>query len=82
MSRQVDATRELVTMPHSAGVPLTSFGEPRMAFSPDEAAELLGISPELVFDLLRTGQLKYRKAGRRTLISRVNLDDFLDGDTA
>ena len=28
----------------------------RLAYSPDEAAELLGISSELVHDLLRTGQ--------------------------
>jgi 5'-deoxynucleotidase YfbR-like HD superfamily hydrolase len=27
----------------------------RLAYSPDEAAELLGISKELVHDLLRTG---------------------------
>jgi excisionase family DNA binding protein len=82
MSRQGDAARELVVVPHGAGVPVTSFGEPRMAFSPDEAAELLGISPELIFDLLRTGELKYRKAGRRTLISRVSLDAFLADETA
>ncbi len=29
----------------------------RLAYSPEEAAELLGISRELVHDLLRTGQL-------------------------
>jgi excisionase family DNA binding protein len=59
-----------------------SMGQPRLAFSPDEAAELLGISPELVFDLLRTGQLKSVKAGRRRLISRANIDTFLAGDAA
>jgi excisionase family DNA binding protein len=40
----------------------------RLAYSPDEAAELLGISRELVHDLLRTGQLGSVKAGRRRLI--------------
>jgi excisionase family DNA binding protein len=40
----------------------------RLAYSPDEAAELLGISKELVHDLLRTGQLGSVKAGRRWLI--------------
>jgi excisionase family DNA binding protein len=40
----------------------------RLACSPDEAAELLGISRELVHDLLRTGQLGSVKAGRRRLI--------------
>ncbi len=28
----------------------------RLAYSPDEAAEFLGVSSELVHDLLRTGQ--------------------------
>jgi excisionase family DNA binding protein len=62
--------------------PVTSAGESRLAFSPDEAADLLGISRELVFGLLRTGQLKSVKAGRRRLISRQHLDAFLAGDAA
>ena len=33
----------------------------RLAYGPDEAAELLGISRELVHDLLRTGQLEVGK---------------------
>jgi excisionase family DNA binding protein len=37
----------------------------RLAYSPDEAAELLGISGELVHDLLCTGQLGSVKAGRQ-----------------
>jgi excisionase family DNA binding protein len=51
----------------------------RLAYSPDEAAELLGISRELVHDLLRTGQLGSRKAGRRRLIARHHLEAFLAG---
>jgi excisionase family DNA binding protein len=69
-------------MTPSPVVTATSIGESRLAFSPDEAAELLGISRELVFDLLRTGQLKSVKAGRRRLISRANLDAFLAGEVA
>jgi excisionase family DNA binding protein len=42
----------------------------RLAYSPDEAADLLGISRELVHDLLRTGQLGSVKAGRRRLIGK------------
>jgi excisionase family DNA binding protein len=57
-------------------------GEPRLAFSPDETAELLGISPELVYDLIRTRQLKSGKAGRRRLFSRVSIESFLAGDAA
>jgi excisionase family DNA binding protein len=52
----------------------------RLAYSPDEAAELLGISRELVHDLLRTGQLGSVKAGRRRLISKHHLEEFLAGE--
>jgi excisionase family DNA binding protein len=51
----------------------------RLAYSPDEAAELLGISRELVHDLLRTGQLGSVKAGRRRLIGKHHLEEFLAG---
>jgi excisionase family DNA binding protein len=49
----------------------------RLAYSPDEAAVLLGISRELVHDLLRTGQLGSVKAGRRRLIGKRHLEAFL-----
>lgn len=49
----------------------------RLAYSPEEAADLLGISRELVHDLLRTGQLGSVKAGRRRLIGRQHLEVFL-----
>jgi excisionase family DNA binding protein len=54
----------------------------RLAYSPAEVAAALGISRELVDDLVRTEQLGSVKAGRRRLISRKHLDDFLAGDTA
>jgi excisionase family DNA binding protein len=54
------------------------FGE-RLAYSPEEAAELLGISRELVHDLLRAGQLGSVKAGRRRLIGKHHLEAFLSG---
>ena len=57
----------------------SAFAE-RLAYSPDEAAELLGISTELVHDLLRTGQLGSVKAGRRRLIAKHHLDAFLAGE--
>jgi excisionase family DNA binding protein len=50
----------------------------RLAYSPDEAADLLGISTELVHDLLRSGQLGSVKAGRRRLIGKHHLEEFLD----
>ena len=52
----------------------------RLAYRPEEADELPGISRELVHDLLRTGQLGSVKAGRRLLISRHHLESFLAGD--
>jgi excisionase family DNA binding protein len=52
----------------------------RLAYSPEEAAVLLGISKELVHDLLRTGQLGSVKAGRRRLISKHHLEAFLAGE--
>ena len=52
----------------------------RLAYSPDEAADLLGISRELVHDLLRTGQLGSVKAGRRRLIGKRHLEEFLAGE--
>jgi excisionase family DNA binding protein len=57
----------------------SAFAE-RLAYSPDEAAELLGISKELVHDLLRTGQLGSVKAGRRRLIAKHHLEAFLAGE--
>jgi excisionase family DNA binding protein len=52
----------------------------RLAYSPDEAAALLGISRELVHDLLHTGQLGSVKAGRRRLIGKHHLAAFLAGE--
>jgi len=49
----------------------------RLAYSPDEVAEALGISRELVNDLLRTGELGSVKAGRRRLIGKHHLEAFL-----
>jgi excisionase family DNA binding protein len=53
----------------------------RLAYSTDEATELLGISRELVHDLLRTGQLGSARAGRRRLIAKHHLEAFLEGDS-
>lgn len=49
----------------------------RLAYSPDEVAQVLGISRELVNDLLRTGQIHSITAGRRRLVSKFHLAQFL-----
>ncbi len=52
----------------------------RLAYSPEEAAEALGVSRHLVYNLLRTGQLRSRKAGNRRLIGLSQIQAFLAGD--
>jgi excisionase family DNA binding protein len=63
--------------PTPADQPASDLGIDRLAFSPDEVAMALGISRELVNDLLRTGKLGSVKAGRRRLIGRHHLEAFL-----
>ena len=65
------------TNPKPADQPASDLGMDRLAFSPDEVALALGISRELVNDLLRTGKLGSVKAGRRRLIGRHHLEAFL-----
>lgn len=49
----------------------------RQAWSLDETAEILGISRELLNDLIRTGKLQSTKAGRRRIIGQWSIDEFL-----
>ncbi len=57
-------------------------GEPRLAFGVQEVADALGVSRELVKQMIRTGQLPSVKLGRRRLISRKTLERFLAGEDA
>lgn len=50
---------------------------PSLALSPEEAARLLGLGRTKLFELLQSGKLRSRKIGRRTLILRTDLQDFL-----
>jgi excisionase family DNA binding protein len=49
----------------------------RLAYSIDEAAEALGLSRDLLYNEMRTGRLQYLKVGRRRIITRKHLDEFL-----
>jgi excisionase family DNA binding protein len=51
----------------------------RLAYSVDEAATVLGVARETIYELIRTGQLRSRKAGSRRIIGRHHLMEFLDG---
>jgi excisionase family DNA binding protein len=50
----------------------------RLAYSVDEAAAVLGIARETIYELIRTGQLRSRKAGSRRIIGLHHLLEFLD----
>jgi excisionase family DNA binding protein len=49
----------------------------RLAYSVDEAARLTGLSRDLLYDEMRRGNLTYVKVGRRRLITRQHLRQFL-----
>ena len=49
----------------------------RLAYSVDEAARLTGLSRDLLYDQMRRGNLPYVKIGRRRLITRQHLEQFL-----
>jgi len=49
----------------------------RLAYSVDEAARLTGLSRDLLYDEMRRGNLAYVKVGRRRLITRRHLEQFL-----
>jgi excisionase family DNA binding protein len=49
----------------------------RLAYSVNEAARLTGLSRDLLYDEMRRGHLGYLKVGRRRLITRQHLEQFL-----
>jgi excisionase family DNA binding protein len=53
----------------------------RMAYSPQEAAAAVGLSIGTVYTLIKTGKLAAFKCERRILISRSNLEAFVNQET-
>jgi excisionase family DNA binding protein len=49
----------------------------RLAYSIDEVIRLTGLSRDLLYDQMRRGHLAYVKVGRRRLITRQRLHQFL-----
>ena len=49
----------------------------RLAYSVDEVARLTGLSRDLLYDEMRRGNLSYTKVGRRRIIARQHLQQFL-----
>jgi excisionase family DNA binding protein len=81
--RQDGATRHAraapsTTAPHRTSEPEPGPAEERLAYSVDEAARLTGLSRDLLYDQMRHGNLLYIKVGRRRVITRQHLEQFLD----
>jgi excisionase family DNA binding protein len=53
-------------------------GVVRKALSVQMVAEMLGIRRSMVHKLIRLGKLKSFKAGTRTLLTPVNVDEFIE----
>jgi excisionase family DNA binding protein len=60
-----------------AGQPEPGAAAGRLAYSVEEAALLTGLSRDLLYDQMRLGNLDSIKVGRRRLITRQQLQDFL-----
>ncbi len=50
----------------------------RAAFSIDEFAKSAGVGRDKIYEEIRTGRLRARKAGRRTLITADDARRYLD----
>jgi excisionase family DNA binding protein len=64
-------------VPPQASSPEADLFAERLAYSVDEAARLTGLSRDLLYDEMRRGHLDYIKIGRRRLITRQHLEQFL-----
>jgi excisionase family DNA binding protein len=52
----------------------------RLAYTVEEAAVVLGIGRDLIYDEIRTGRLRSKKAGARRIIARHHLLEWLDSN--
>ncbi len=50
----------------------------RLTYTVPEAAALLGIGTTLAKELIRTGELRSIKIGRRRLVARADLEIFVE----
>ncbi|MFP5322252.1 MAG: helix-turn-helix domain-containing protein [Acidimicrobiia bacterium] len=50
----------------------------RLTYTVDEAADLLGISRSLAYELVRLGELRCIRLGRRILIPRHAVHDLVE----
>ncbi|GAB3920236.1 hypothetical protein GCM10011575_44100 [Microlunatus endophyticus] len=55
---------------------------PPVVYSVNEAAEALRLSRELLYELIRSGQLRSIKVGRRRLVPVSAVTEFVEGGAA
>lgn len=51
---------------------------PKLAYSVDEAAATLTLSKARLYELLKSGEIKYKQCGRRRLIPASAIRTFLE----
>ena len=51
--------------------------QPPLCFSPDGAAQRIGIRPRSIYSLMKSGEIKSFKIGKRRLISDQELQSFI-----
>lgn len=54
---------------------------PRLTRKPEEAAPMLGVGRNGVYDLIRSGELRSIRVGRKILIPLSAIEEFLSGGT-
>ena len=50
----------------------------KLSFSVQEAQQVCGIGKTKMYEIINSGQLPARKLGRKTIILKKDLEDFLD----
>ena len=53
---------------------------PRLTVTVQEAADLVGISRTLAYELIARGELPHLRLGRRILVPRRAIEELLHGD--
>lgn len=58
-------------------VPLTEIDNKPRAYRPEDLPEILALSRAMVYKMLRTGQIRSVRAGRRYIVPIEAVDEFL-----
>ena len=51
----------------------------RLAYGPLEAARMIGVSKTIMYEMLHAGEIKARRQGRRWIVPRSALEEYLEG---